>query len=201
MLELPYSPACDRNEQPIGEQLAPLLFEGARVLEIGAGTGQHAVAFSHRFPHVTWMPVDRAESLDGLRARIELQAPANCLRPVAYDLFDEHPPVDAPVDLLLATNVIHIAPWSATARLFDLARHCLSARGHVVLYGPYRSNARPLEPSNEAFDASLRARDPAMGLRFDHEVDAVALARGFSLATDVAMPANNRLRTYIPTTS
>lgn len=192
-MERRHSPACARNTQPIGDQLARLLPQRGVVLEIGAGTGEHAVAFARRFSTVTWQPVDRPGHLDSIEAwRREADLPN--LRPaLAFDLFAPHPPVPA-ADAVFCANVLHIAPPEATAALFRHAAALLPHGATLIVYGPFRYRDRPLEPSNAAFDLSLRSRDPQMGLRYAEDVDAAAGAHGLALGEDIAMPANNRLR-------
>lgn len=187
-----FSNACDRNHRPIGEQLSRLIEPGDLVWEIGSGTGQHAVLFGARFPDATWQPSDRAEhhaSIEAWRAHAALP---NVSAVLPFDLFDELTPVSS-AQLVFCANTIHIAPWAATAHLFRHAAAALSERGALVTYGPYRYADRPLEPSNETFDAWLKSVDPNRGIRLFEDVVAAAAAHGFAEPQDVAMPANNRL--------
>jgi cyclopropane fatty-acyl-phospholipid synthase-like methyltransferase len=193
-----FSDACVRNREPIAAVLAPLLDAASRVLEIGAGTGQHAVHFAGAFPDVLWQPIDRPEWLPSIDAWRALEGPPNLLPPLPFDLFDDALPegakVASPYDAVVAINVLHIAPEAAMARLFAHARASVPTGGVVFVYGPFRAPDRPLEPSNEAFDAWLKARDPASGIRETAVLDAIAAEAGFTLEGDVAMPANNRSR-------
>jgi SAM-dependent methyltransferase len=200
-LELPWSEACARNEGPIAEVLAPLLLPHTRVLEIGSGTGQHAIAFARRFPHVIWQPTDRAPNLVTLARRVQQSALATCRAPIELDLLDPrtHDATDEPLEhvgLLFAANVLHIAPAQATEALFRFAARCLVPGGCVVTYGPFRYPDRALEPSNEVFDAHLKARDPQSGIRCVTDVDRAAARAGLTCIADHALPANNRARVH-----
>ncbi len=198
-----FSEACVRNQGPIAEVLGPLLSGARSVLEIGAGTGQHAVHFARAFPHLVWQPIDRAEWLPGIAAWRDAEGPQNLRPPLCFDLFDASLPAglgspDA-IDAIVAINVLHIAPADAMARLFAHARAALRPGGLVFVYGPFRSPDRTLEPSNAEFDAWLRARDPESGLRDTTTLDAIARDAGFTLEGDTAMPANNRSRWWVRT--
>lgn len=191
--EIRHSDACERNKQPIREVLSDYLPSEGRVLEIGCGTGQHAVYFAGEFSDIRWRPADRPGRLGSVRARRAQSELDNLEEPVALDLFDDDWPVD-PVDAVVAINVLHIAPWEATERLFGHAARVLDDGGNglIYVYGPFRYRDRPLEPSNQRFDQSLRARDAKMGLRYAGDVEDEARKHGFDLIDDRAMPANNR---------
>jgi len=191
--EIRHSDACERNKQPIREVLSDYLPASGRVLEIGCGTGQHAVYFAEEFPDIRWRPADRPGRLGSVRARRSRSELDNLEEPVALDLFDEEWSVGS-VDAVVAINVLHIAPWAATERLFSHAARLLDGDGTglVYVYGPFRYRDRPLEPSNQRFDQSLRARDAEMGLRYASDVADEARKHGFEHLEDRAMPANNR---------
>lgn len=189
---LPFSPACERNKEPIAERLREAFREVGAVLEIASGTGQHAVHFARALPHLTWQPTDREVAADGLAARIAAEAPANVLPPLALDVTRRPWPV-GPVDGVFCANMIHIAPWTVAEHLFAGAGDVLAPDGTAVLYGPFRYGGAHTADSNAAFDADLRRRDPAWGIRDFEAVDRLAAAAGLRLAADHAMPANNRL--------
>ena len=189
-----HSPACERNKEPILAMLDEIFADRERVLEVGSGTGQHAAFFAANLPHLDWQPADRPGHLDSVRAYVAEADLDNLREPIELDLFDEPPlaDYDEPIDAIVAINVIHIAPWPATERLFALASQTLSEGGLIYLYGPYRYADRPLEPSNEQFDEWLKARDARSGIRLFEDVCEVARGQGFQLVEDRAMPANNR---------
>lgn len=193
-----FSDACLRNRDPIGDVLAHILPERGLVLEVGAGTGQHAVDFATRFPALSWQPADRPDyhpSIEAWRRHSGTATPN--LRPaLPFDLFDEAPPLPA-ADVLVAINVLHIAPAAAMPRLFAHASSMLSHGGLVVVYGPFRYPDRPLEPSNLAFERTLQATDPRRGIREVTTLDALAAAQGFVLGGDTPLPANNHLRWWL----
>ena len=185
-----YSKACERNREPIGEVLSDILPDEGKVLEIGSGTGQHAVAFANRFPDLTWQPTDRPGFLDSVRAWRDDADLDNLLLPQPFDLFDDTPPVDD-ADAVIAINVIHIAPAAAVDRLFAHAADVLADGDPVVLYGPYRYRDRPLEASNQRFDRHLQHRNPESGLRTFEDVDETAVDHGFEHIETRRLPANN----------
>ena len=185
-----YSPAFERNRAPILEALRDALPEGAEVLEVGCGPGQHAVFFADQLEGVRWRPSDRSGHLESARAWRQESGVEGVLEPVALDLFDARWELE-PVDVLVAINVLHIAPEAATGRLFAHAAALARPGGRVFVYGPFRYAERELEPSNARFDARLRASDPSRGLRLFEDVDEAARAHGFELVEDRPMPANN----------
>jgi len=192
MTTLGFSESAHRNTAPILEVLREHAAAGSRVLEIGAGTGQHALAFSSALPEVTWQPADRPDFLADVQARYEQSDASNLLKPQGLDLLSGSWPAGT-FDIVLAINVIHIAPWPATAALFSGAAKALESNGKVILYGPYRYQTRPFEPSNASFDASLRSKNTGMGIRDFEAVNDCAMQAGFTLQEDRAMPANNRM--------
>ena len=186
------SPATARNRQPILEVLAPRLPAAARVLEIASGAGEHAVFLAGALPGVRWRPSDpdpeARASIATWRARAGLP---NLAEPLALDAADLATwPVD-PVDAVVCINMIHISPWSATEGLMAGAGRLLLPGGQLILYGPYREAGVPTASSNLAFDDSLKARNPAWGLRDLADVEAAAQVHGLALAERIAMPANN----------
>lgn len=187
------SPASVRNAEPILHLLRAHLPKSGRVLEIAAGSGQHAVAFSGALPGLEWTPSDPSPDARASIAAWAAQAgAANLLAPLALDCMDEASWPEGPFDAVLCINMIHISPWAATEGLMALAERVLPRPGGLLyLYGPYREADVPLAPSNEAFDASLKARDPAWGLRDRDTVVALARSHGLTLTLRTEMPANN----------
>ncbi len=187
-----YSPAYERNREPIAAVLDQLVFDGASVLEVGSGSGQHAVDFARRFATAGWQPTDRPGGLDSIRSWRDDAALANLAPPLALDLTQSQSWPAGPFDLVVAINVIHIAPWPATAQLFRLAAQVCEVGGRIFLYGPFRYRDRPFEPSNAAFDAQLRSNGSESGIRCYQDVDECARQAGFEAQGDQTMPANNR---------
>lgn len=161
------------------------------VLEIASGTGQHAEHFARAFPALDWQPTEAdVEMLPALAARVRSAALPNLKPPLPFDVHDAAPAL-APIAALVCINMIHIAPWSACEALFGHASELLSPGAPLVLYGPFMRDGVHTAPSNAAFDASLRARNAAWGVRDVTDVDALARLRGFALQVTIAMPANN----------
>jgi hypothetical protein len=162
------------------------------VLEIGAGTGQHAVHFARHLPWLTWQPTDRGEHLAGLAARVAVEGPSNLAPPVELDVLVAPWPVFE-ADAAFSANTLHIMSWRAVEALFAGLGSLLPAGGVLVVYGPFHYGGRATSDSNAAFDAMLRERDPESGVRDFEAVDALARTAGLELLSDHAMPANNRL--------
>lgn len=189
---LPYSEACERNRHPILEVLRVAFADRRRVLEMGAGTGQHAVHFARHLPWLAWQPTDRREHLAGLAARVAAEGPPNLAPPVELDVLAVPWPV-LEADAAFTANTLHIMSWRAVEALFAGLEPRLPAGAVLAVYGPFHYGGRPTSDSNAAFDAMLRERDPASGVRDFEAVDALARAAGLALQGDHAMPANNRL--------
>ena len=187
------SPASVRNAEPILKLLRAHLPKSGRVLEIAAGSGQHAVTFSSALSGLIWTPSDPSpDARASIAAWTANTGPTNLQPPLALDCMDETSWPEGPFDAVLCINMIHISPWAATEGLMRLAERVLPRPGGLLyLYGPYREAEVPLAPSNEAFDASLQARDPAWGLRDRDQVVALAKSHGLKLTLRTEMPANN----------
>ncbi len=186
-----HSPACERNQDPILAVLREIFTAPGLVLEVGSGSGQHAVHFARGLPHLTWQPTDLEDNLASIAAWREEAGLPNLRPPLVLDLFAAAWPVSR-AQGLVCINTLHIAAWPAVERLFAGAGRLLKRGGILYVYGPYRYAGRPLEPSNEEFDRWLKARDPVSGVREFEAVNAQAEQHGFTLAGDRAMPANNR---------
>jgi cyclopropane fatty-acyl-phospholipid synthase-like methyltransferase len=183
--------ACERNREPIAARLAEWLPARGRVLEIGSGTGQHAVYFGERFPGIVWQTSDVAGNHPGIRARIEAAGLGNVLEPLELDVARGRWP-QGPFDAVYTANTAHIMPMETVAMMFAGVDAVLAAAGFFFLYGPVNRRGEFTSPSNLAFDAELRARDPRMGLRDDRALLEFARTAGLELAADYVMPANNR---------
>lgn len=186
----PYADACDRNRGPILEVLQQYCADRRRVLEIGSGTGQHAVHFAAALPHLSWQTSDLAPNLPGIRQWLEESGLPNLLPPFALDVDGEWP--DERFDALFTANTLHIMSWSSVTALFAALPAVLSADAVLAVYGPFNYDGRFTSPSNATFDAWLKQRSADSGIREFGDVDTLARAAGFTLVADRAMPANNR---------
>jgi SAM-dependent methyltransferase len=183
-----HAPATARNREPIAAVLAEVLPARGLVLEVASGSGEHVAFFAERFPDLTWQPSD--PDGDSLASIADWCAGlVNVLPPVALDAAADWPVASA--DAVLCVNMMHISPWEATLGLMTGAGRLLAPGAPLILYGPYRQRGVPTAESNEAFDVSLRSRNPAWGLRHVEDVSVAAAARGLLLERIVAMPANN----------
>ncbi|HLL12504.1 MAG TPA: DUF938 domain-containing protein [Rubrivivax sp.] len=188
-----HSPAAERNRAAILAELQRVLPKSGTMLEIAAGSGQHAAHFAAALPQWRWLPTDGdARSLPSISAWCE--GLVNVLPPLRLDvLASEWHGVPAQVDAIYCANMLHIAPWTTCAALLQGAGRLLSAEGLLLLYGPYIVDGEPTAASNLAFDADLRARDTRWGLRRLADVLAEAAGAGLQLRRRVSMPANNLL--------
>ena len=186
------SPSTARNREPIRDVLKTCLPPKGQVLEIAAGAGEHAVFFAQAFPGLAWRPTDpdpdALASIAAWRAQAGLP---NLLEPLRLDAADPAGWPVAHADAVVNINMIHISPWAASEGLMAGAGRVLPAGGLLFVYGPYIEPGVETAPSNLAFDASLKARNPAWGLRNLEAVTALAAGHGLDLARRVAMPANN----------
>ena len=188
---LPHSDACERNKEPILGVLRDAFANCRHVLEIGSGTGQHAVHFALAMPWLVWQPSEIAESMPALRKRIFNEGPSNLRAPVVLDVTAS--PWDVrKVDGVFTANTLHIMHWPQVQALFAGLPAVANPGTVLAVYGPFRYRGRYTSPSNEDFDRMLQARDPESGIRDFEDVDALARAAGFGLAADHAMPANNQ---------
>ena len=186
------SPATARNRAPILTVLQRVLPPNARVLELASGAGEHAVFVAAAMPGVTWQPSDPdAAARDSIAAWVEEAGVKNVLAPIPIDVCADDWSVGAPYDALVAINMIHISPWEATLGLMRGAGRLLRDDGVLFTYGPYMRDGRLTAPSNEAFDASLKARDSTWGVRDVTDVARAAEKNGLELREIVEMPANN----------
>jgi len=186
-----FSESCERNKQSILEILTVELRACFTALEIGSGTGQHAVHFASALPHVDWQPTDLAEELPSLAARITAQAPDNVRPPLPLDV--RNPSWPGPVDAVFTANTLHIMSWDSVLHFFRGAGRTLGDRGLLCVYGPFLYTNVETVPSNIAFDQWLRAREAESGLRSFEAVNELAGEQSLALQTDHPMPANNRL--------
>ncbi|GAA4857289.1 DUF938 domain-containing protein [Luteimonas vadosa] len=209
MTEKPFAPACERNREPILAVLREHFANRRQVLEIGSGTGQHAVYFAAAMPWLAWQCTDVAAQLPGIATWLDDAGLANTPAPVALDLSRNDWPANASTpagnppllagatpgegfDAGFSANTLHIVAWPLVEAFFAALDALLAADATVVVYGPFNYGGAHTSQSNRDFDAWLRARDPSSGIRDFEAVDALAQGVGLRLVDDVAMPANNR---------
>jgi cyclopropane fatty-acyl-phospholipid synthase-like methyltransferase len=190
----PFSPASARNQDAILAVLREHYTGRTRVLEIGSGTGQHAVHFAHALPQLNWQASDVAANLFGIRQWLDEAGCPNTPPPLPFDI--NGPPPAGEYDAIFSANTLHIMAWDEVQRLFALLPGLMSPQALLTVYGPFNDGGQFTSPSNAAFDAALRADHPQRGIRDIEAVDTLAQAAGMALVDDRAMPANNRCITW-----
>lgn len=188
----PFSQACENNKEPILAVLRDCFADQRQVVEIGSGTGQHAVHFAGAMPWLSWQPTDRAEHLPGIRAWRDAAALPNLLEPLELDVDQPAWPLQR-ADAVFSANTAHIMSWPQVERFVAGVGLLLPASGCFCLYGPFNYGGGHTSASNADFDAWLRRRDPRSGLRDVEAIHDLAAQAGLQPAADHAMPANNRL--------
>lgn len=187
----PFSDACEQNKWPILGVLRAEFATVGRVLEIGSGTGQHAVFFAAELPHLTWYATDMPEHHPGMRAWLADALHITVNGPYVLDVNqDEWPDFD--VDGVFSANTAHIMDWPSVVNMFQGVGRILQPRGTFCLYGPFNYGGQYTSESNARFDAWLKARDPASGIRDFTDLEAIASENGLVLRHDYEMPVNNR---------
>ena len=187
----PDAPATGRNREPILAVLRRLLPRPGSVLEIGSGTGQHAVFFGEQLPDVTWQCSDLKANLPGIRQWILDAALVNVPAPLELDVL-QYPDTDT-FDALFTANTLHIMSWQAVCAMLRAVTGSLAPGGQLIIYGPFKREGEFNAASNAAFDASLRAQAPHMGIREFEDVNREACAAGLEWVSAEAMPANNEI--------
>jgi cyclopropane fatty-acyl-phospholipid synthase-like methyltransferase len=187
-----YSAACERNREPILAILRSVLTQPARVLEIGSGTGQHAVYFASRLPHLTWQTSDLPHHHASIRAWIEEANLLNVLPPLTLDTAATDWPQQQ-FDAVFSANTCHIMAWQEVQAMFAGIGRVLRTGGLACIYGPFNYGGTFTSASNAQFDAALKAQAAHMGIRDIEAVGRLADQHGLTLLADHPMPANNRL--------
>ena len=194
-----HAPSYERNREPILAALEEILGQArpSELLELGSGTGQHAAYLAPRLPWLgQWRPTELEERLPSVRAWREASGADNLEEPVALDVGWRRWPVER-ADVILTINTLHIVPWEGVLAMIEGVGRTLRAPGWFVAYGPFRFGDRPLETSNERFEAWLQQTDPRRGLRRFERVDEACRAHGLQFGGDLPMPANNHVLWWI----
>lgn len=196
--DLPFSDACERNKEPILQVLKEFFPPRGFVLEIGSGTGQHAVHFAKALTAIRWQPSDIAENIPGLKARIEAEGSDNILPPIELDVHDDSLS-SWPQRVLTAAfsaNTAHIMSWEGVRAMFTGMGKKLKPRGVFCLYGPFNLDGRYTADSNRLFDLELKSQSPEMGLRDVKTLETLAKKNDMELIKRVQMPANNQVLVF-----
>jgi cyclopropane fatty-acyl-phospholipid synthase-like methyltransferase len=191
----PYSASCERNREPILRVLRSCFADRRKVLEIGSGTGQHAVHFARALGHLTWHPTEQLAYLADLTERVKLEGPPNLRAPTLLDVRQAVWPLRS-VDALFSANTLHIMSWSEVLAFFHGIGGVLAPGGVLAIYGPFRYDGRYTSDSNRDFDMMLQERDPLSGLRDLQGITPLAAQYGLRLDADHDLPANNRLLVF-----
>ena len=191
LTDKPFSESSAQNREPILEVLRVVFADCTQVLEIGSGTGQHAVYFGAELDHLRWQTGDLPMRHAGIRMWLDEAGLPNVLPPLALDV-NENSWHTGRYDGVFSANTLHIMSWPEVEKFFAGVGEAVEPGGTLAIYGPFNYNGQFTSESNARFDAWLKNRDPASGVRDFEAVDSLARAQGFSLQRDVAMPANNR---------
>ena len=191
-MDLPFSEACERNKGPILKILQNELKDTRLVLEIGSGTGQHAVYFAEHMPHLNWQPSELFENLTALASRIKKEGPQNIKPPVELDA-ERGPWNFEQIEALFVANVFHISPIEVMEACIEGASKVLNSSGKLCIYGPFRYHGSFTSPSNAQFDASLKQNHSLWGIRDFEYLKQSVEEKGFRIQEDHIMPANNQL--------
>ncbi|WP_339671234.1 DUF938 domain-containing protein [Dasania marina] len=189
-MTLAFSQSCENNKEPLLSLLKPLFAHSTRVLEIGSGTGQHAVHFAAAMPQLLWQPSDRSDYDEDLALRCSQSQLANLLPPIHFDV--TQPWLLEPVDAVFTANTLHIMSWGEVESFFQGVGQLLKPQGLACVYGPFNYHGNYTSASNTQFDQWLQSRDPLSAIRDFEKINALAQQAGLSLQADHEMPANNR---------
>lgn len=189
----PFAESCEENKQVILEQLRLLFEQSECCLEIGSGTGQHAVHFSKHLPDIKWQPTELAENIDGINLWLHEAALDNVLPPVTLNVAEQNWRLPSSYDAAFTANTLHIMSFDHVEKLFSGLAKVLRANALFVSYGPFNYNGQYSSESNARFDQWLRQRDPLSGIRDIDELKKLASQQSIELIDDIEMPVNNRL--------
>ncbi len=188
----PFSESCEQNKQVILETIKPLLQNYRSVLEIGSGTGQHAVYFAQHMPHLQWQTSDRQENIEGIQLWLEEAHLSNISSPLVLDVMQAEWP-KLSVDAVFMANTLHIMSWHDVEAFFSQISKVLEKNASLIIYGPFNYHGQYTSESNQRFDQWLKSRDPNSGIKDFSEVNQLAEENQLKLVADYEMPANNRI--------
>ena len=188
----PYASSCDQNKEPILAVLSEVLADSKDVLEVGTGTGQHAIFFAEKLPHLTWQCSDQTQYHEGIHQWLAEADLPNVLPPIALNVSTDTWPSTL-YDALYSANVTHIMHWDNVVDLFTQGAKCLKPQGKFVSYGPFNYGGRYTSQGNQQFDQHLKSGDPLSGIRDFDDLQELASENGLKLINDYEMPANNRI--------
>lgn len=195
-MEKPYSAACDRNKEPILEVLKDFISsEDRRLLEVGSGTGQHAVYFAPHFPFLEWYPSDLPRNIAGIKLWLKEANLRNIQEPVKLEIGKQEFP-KLKFDIIYTSNTFHIMHWKECKTFMKMMGHRLREGSRAMIYGPFKYNGEFTSESNAKFDEQLKANDPSSGIRNFEDINNAMIKNGFELLLDHDMPANNRMLIY-----
>lgn len=186
----PFSESCEQNKDVILSVISSYLQSGVEVLEIGSGTGQHAVHFASQYPEIIWQASDRQENLPGIKSWLDKEQDQNLPEPIELDVCESWP--DKSYNMIFSANSLHIMGQPEVEQFFTGCGRQVKPGGHLLVYGPFNYNGDYSSGSNRHFDQWLKARDPQSGIKHFEWVDELAGNAGFILVDDIEMPANNR---------
>lgn len=191
MQNKPYAESCDQNRDAIFSVIQPLLLNSSSVLEIGSGTGQHAVYFSQKLPHLVWNSSDRSENIESIKLWLS-EADNHLPQPIELDVTQQQWP-ELSFDVAFTANSCHIMSQDSVETMISRIGERLPDGGQLIIYGPFNYNQQYTSTSNEQFDHWLKSRDPESGIRNFEDLNRLAEEAGMSLVNDFEMPANNRI--------
>ncbi|MEE9445816.1 MAG: DUF938 domain-containing protein [Cocleimonas sp.] len=189
----PYSESCDQNRDFIFKIIEPLLADKQHVLEIGSGTGQHAVYFAQKMPHLIWQCSDQIAYHADIQQWLDDAELSNTPAPIALDVSYDPWPKNLSVDVIFSANAVHIMSWKNVVDFINKAGEQLDSKGLLILYGPFNYNNTYTSDSNARFDIWLKQNNPQSGIRDFEAINELAEQKGLSLIDDFTMPANNRI--------
>lgn len=196
MQNKPFAESCEQNKLPILEVLKQEFSGKRNVLEIGSGTGQHAIFFAEQFPQLNWQTSERLENIPGINLWLDDANLSNVLPPFELDVLQDHWPKQQ-FDAIFSANTVHIMPWRAVEKLFDGLGRVMAPNACFCLYGPFNYHGEFTSDSNARFDIWLKEQDPERGIRDFEALNKLAEKAGLSLTQDYEMPANNRILVWV----